>query len=118
MGEKEEYKSNNELFEMISELKTLMQSLGRDLHDTQDKVKKYNGLREEIYNLKVKGCLKENEWKEMHNYISRMNNFMLKTETMDKNNKQNTERTLKIIAVITSVSSFLLALLLAMQSGG
>lgn len=119
VNEKNDYKSNNELYEMIRDLKETIISLVKDLVDTQNKVKQYNGLRESIHNLETRGCQKENEWSEVKDAVKEIRGFVETFEAIEKHRKESSEKTLKIIAVSASVSSFLLAVLLAfMKSGG
>lgn len=51
MAENQWY-SNKELFEQINDLKLEFEQLRTELRETRESIKKYNGLREELYEVR------------------------------------------------------------------
>ena len=48
----EQWYSNKELFEQINDLKLEFEQLRIELKETRDSIKKYNGLREQLYEVR------------------------------------------------------------------
>ena len=52
MSEKEQWYSNKELFEQMLSMKEDIQSLRAEMRETREIIRRYNGLREELFKVK------------------------------------------------------------------
>ena len=111
-------KSNNELYEMNQAIRESMLQLGYDLRETQLRLKEYNGLRETIAQLQLRGCQRPEDWDKVHESIKDLSEFMHEYKKVEEHKNRVSEKALRVIAVVTSVSSFVLAMVLAFLKMG
>ena len=118
MEDRGSIKTNNELYEMLGEIKTEMLTLGYTLRETQTKVQEYNGLRDVIAQLQIRGCQRPDDWDKMFQSVNSLSHFMQEYKNVEEHKARSIDRTLKTIAVLASISSVVLATLLAVFKAG
>lgn len=118
VNDKTPFKTNDQLYELFSELSKEMLSLGYTLRETQVKVQEYNGLRDALAQLQIRGCQRPEDWDKMFCSIKALSDFMQEYKSVEEHKNRSAERTLKVIAVLASISSVVLAMILAFMKTG